>query len=301
MVIQLIMTCIFILTAVTVGVMLFQLKRAPAVVVSSVLKLKLIGSGVVAFVADTIGIGSFAVNIAMAKLLGTFHDEELPAMNNGAQVIPGMFESIFFMQLVEVDLTTLITLVAGTCLGGLIGGRVVSRLSKQAIRLAMVLCFLLIIGLLVCHQWQLLPVGGDLIALNGWRLVVGFFAMTVCGALTSVGIGLFAMVQGVLFLLNVSPAVAFPIMTTAGAMQQPLTTLMFLQQKKIPLKKTLLLSLGGCLGVLLVLPVFRYLTASWLHSLLIVILIYNALTIGRAYLRDRSLRRAEAFNEEIVV
>ncbi|MFZ4076679.1 MAG: sulfite exporter TauE/SafE family protein [Legionellaceae bacterium] len=270
--------------------MLFQLKRAPAVVVSSVLKLKLIGSGVVAFVADTIGIGSFAVNIAMAKLLGTFHDEELPAMNNGAQVIPGMFESIFFMQLVEVDLTTLITLVAGTCLGGLIGGRVVSRLSKQAIRLAMVLCFLLIISLLVCHQWQLLPVGGDLIALNGWRLVVGFFAMTVCGALTSVGIGLFAMVQGVLFLLNVSPAVAFPIMTTAGAMQQPLTTLMFLQEKKIPLKKTLLLSLGGCLGVLLVLPVFRYLTASWLHSLLIVILIYNALTIGRAYLRDRSLR-----------
>lgn len=56
--------------------------------------------------------------------------------------------------------------------------------------------------------------------------------MVVCGALTSVGIGLFAMVQGVLFLMNVSPIVAFPIMTTAGAMQQPLTTLVFYNKIK---------------------------------------------------------------------
>ncbi len=75
--------------------------------------------------------------------------------------------------------------------------------------------------------------------------------MIICGALTSVGIGLFVMVQGVLFLLNVSPVVAFPIMMTAGAMQQPLTTLVFVQQNKIPLKKTLILSLAGCIGVLL--------------------------------------------------
>ena len=287
MILHLISACIFILSLVAVGVMLYQLKRAPVVRVPSRLKLKLLGSGVVAFIADTVGIGSFAVNIAMAKLLGTFEDEELPAMNNGAQVIPGMLESVFFMQLIQVDLTTLITLVAGTCLGGLVGGSVVSRLSKQTIRLAMVICFLLIISLLLSHQFQWLPVGGDLVALDGWRLIVGFFAMAVCGALTSVGIGLFAMVQGVLFLLNVSPAVAFPIMTTAGAMQQPLTTLMFLQQKKIPLKKTLILSLGGCLGVLLVLPIFQYLTASWLHSLLIVILFYNVFMIGRAYLQAR--------------
>ena len=86
-----------------------------------------------------------------------------------------------------------------------------------------------------------MPIGGDLVALDSWNLILGFFAMVICGALTSVGIGLFALVQAVLFLLNVSPAVAFPIMTTAGAMQQPLTTLVFVQQNKIPLKKTLIL------------------------------------------------------------
>ena len=64
--------------------------------------------------------------------------------------------------------------------------------------------------------------------------------MAVCGALTSVGVGLFVMIQCVLFLMNISPVIAFPIMTVAGAMQQPLTTLVFLQQNKIPLKKTLI-------------------------------------------------------------
>lgn len=287
MILQLMIACILGLSLITVGVMLYQLKQAPKIIVSLRLKTKLLISGIIAFIADTIGIGSFAVNIALAKSLNTFEDEELPAMNNGAQVIPGVLESIFFMQLVEVDLTTLVTLVAGTCIGGLVGGGIVSRLRPQAIRLAMVFCFLLIIILLIGHQFHWLPVGGELLALSDWRLILGFFAMIICGALTSVGIGLFAMVQGVLFLLNVSPTIAFPIMTTAGAMQQPLTTLMFLREKKIPLKKTLILSLGGCLGVLLVLPIFKYLTASWLHSLLIVILFYNVIRIGRAYLQGR--------------
>ena len=76
-------------------------------------------------------------------------------------------------------------------------------------------------------------------------------------------------------------------MTTAGAMQQPLTTMVFLQQNKIPLKKTLVLSLAGCIGVAITLPVFSSLTVTWLHSLLLAILIYNFFAIGRTYLQSR--------------
>ncbi len=288
MALTLIILAIVILSLICVIAMFYRLKQQPAVRVSSFDYLKLGFSGILAFIADTIGIGSFAVNVALAKLLGTFPDDELPAVNNGAQVIPGTFEALFFMQLVDVDLTTLVTLVAGTCIGGVIGGAVVTHLSKQAIRLAMIYCFSGIIILLVCHQFHLMPIGGDLVALHSWKLFVGFFALMVCGALTSVGIGLFAMVQGVLFLLNVSPVVAFPIMTTAGAMQQPLTTLVFVQQNKIPLKKTLILSFAGCIGVFITLPLFTQLTVRWLHSLLLCILIYNLFAISRTYLRSKS-------------
>ncbi|WP_375232622.1 sulfite exporter TauE/SafE family protein [Legionella jordanis] len=267
--------------------MAYNLFKQPAVSLKPLDYLKLSFSGIVAFIADTLGVGSFAVNVALAKLLDTFPDDELPAVNNGAQVIPGMIESFFFMRLVDVDLTTLLTLVFGTCIGGLIGGNVVSRLSKQAIRLSMVCCFIPIIILLICHQLHWMPIGGDLVELHSWKLLIGFLAMVVCGALTSVGIGLFVMVQAVLFLLNVSPVVAFPIMTTAGAMQQPLTTLVFVQQNKIPLKKTFILSLAGCIGVFITLPIFTKLTVTWLHSLLLAILLYNLYAISRTYLRHR--------------
>lgn len=282
---------VIILSLFCVGVMVLKFIQQPSLPLSISQYIKLIGSGIAAFIADTLGVGSFAVNVALAKLLGTFRDDELPAVNNGAQVIPGAIESLFFINMIDVDLTTLLTLVSGTCVGGLVGGFVVSQLSKQAIRLAMISSFALIIILLISHQLRILPVGGDLIELHSWKLVIGFFAMVICGALTSVGVGLFVMVQGVLFLMNVSPVVAFPIMTTAGAMQQPLTTLVFLQKNKIPLKKTLILSLSGCLGVMITIPIFTKLTITWLHLLLLFILTYNFLAIGHAYLRSRPAKQ----------
>lgn len=290
MAIYLITISILLLSLFCFTVMAYKLWRLPAQPLSYLDYIKLCSSGVISFVADTLGIGSFAVNVALAKLLGTFHDDELPAVNNGAQVLPGTIESLFFMHLVDVDLTTLITLIAGTCIGGLLGGFVVSQLSRQAIRLAMICCFPLIIFLLICHQFQWLPIGGELTELHSWRLTIAFFALMICGALTSVGIGLFVMVQAVLFVMNISPVVAFPIMTTAGAMQQPLTTLVFLQKNKIPLKKTLILSLSGCLGVLITIPLFTKLTINGLHLFLLVILLYNFLAIGHTYLRSRPMK-----------
>jgi uncharacterized membrane protein YfcA len=280
--------CILALSIWCVSAMCYQLKKQPHVVISFQERLKLVFSGIVAFISDTIGVGSFAVNIALAKSLNTFRDEELPAMNNGAQVIPGTIESLLFMQVIQVDWVTLGTLVLGTCIGGVLGGHVVARLSQQAIRLSMMCCFALIVSLLLSNELHLLPMGGELTALEGYKLWIGFFAMIVCGSLTTVGIGLFAMVQGVLFVLGMSPAIAFPIMTTAGAMQQPLSTLMFLKQDKIPLKKTFILSLAGIIGVFIATPIVSHLSSSWLHRLLIGIMLYNFISIGRAYLQSKS-------------
>lgn len=288
---SLLIAVILILSLTCVFAMFYRLKKEKSAPLSWIDWLKLTVSGVVAFIADALGIGSFAVNIALARLFGTFSDEELPAVNNGAQVIPGTIESLYFMTNVNVDATTLLTLVMGACFGGLIGGSLLSRLHKQSIRLAMMICFAFILILLLLHQFHLMPQGGDVVALTHWKLVMGFAGMVLCGALTSVGIGLFVLVQALLFLLNVSPAVAFPIMTTAGAMQQPLTTLVFLQQGRIPLKKTLILSFAGCFGVYLAVLLFNHLNVSWLHSLLLCIVIYNLITMTRAWLSARNMNQ----------
>ncbi len=280
--------CVLALTTFCIYKMIYQLRHQSNPILSLQEKIKLATTGVIAFIADTLGVGSFAVNIALSKYFKTFKDDELPALCNGAQVIPGTLESIFFIQIIQVDLTTLITLVLGTCIGGILGGNIITRLSEQKIRLAMIIAFSGIIALLCLKQLGLMPEDGHLIALDSWKLVLGFFAMIVCGSLTSVGIGLFAMVQGVLFLMGVSPAVAFPIMTTAGAMQQPLTTLVFLKHGKIPLKKTLLLSACGCIGVLISLPIVSHLSINWLHSLLLLIMLYNVITISLTYRRKKN-------------
>lgn len=249
---------------------------------------KLFGSGVLAFMADTLGIGSFIVNTALAKILGTAHDDEIPAVNNGAQVLPGALSALFFITYVDVDVLTLYTLVFGACIGGIIGGIVISRLNKQSICLMMVACFTLIALLLIFRKLGILSMNGAELSLTSWKLIVGFLGMILSGILSSTGAGLFAIVQGVLFLLGMSPIVAFPIMMVAGAMQQPLTTMMFLRQGRIPIKKTLILTAGGCLGVLLILPIFKHITVSWLHYLLLGILIFNIVSIGRAYLKNRN-------------
>ncbi len=261
---------------------------------------KLFGSGILAFIADTLGVGSFAVNTALAKILGTAKDFEIPALNNGAQVIPGALSALFFITYVDVDIITLYTLVIGTCIGGVIGGAIVSRLNKQNICLAMMICFSMIATLLVLRKLNILAVGGTDTALVSWKLVVGFLGMVMSGILSSAGVGLFALVQGILFLLNMSPMAAFPIMMVAGAMQQPLTTMMFLKQNKIPLKKTLVLSVGGCIGVLAVIPIFQSITISWLHYLLLAVLIFNVISISKSYFKDRA-KRAVSLKQETAI
>lgn len=287
MAMKVLMFCIVVLTLACMLAMLYNLKKQPNIQLSFGEKLKLFGCGIVAFISDTLGIGSFAVNTALAKFLKTFPDEEIPAMNNGAQVLPGAISAFFFMKFVDVDLTTLITLVIGTSIGGILGGKIVSHLNKQSIRLTMILCFSLIVALLISRKLGILSIGGTETELYSWKLILGFVGVAICGALSSAGVGLFALIQGILFLLNMSPIVAFPIMMTSGAMQQPLTSMIFLKHNKIPLKKTLILTAGGCLGVLITVPIFSYFTASWLHSLLIAVLLYNIYAISKAYLGSK--------------
>jgi len=287
----LLITLIIVLNLSCLAMMLLKLQKEPVEQLPFSQRIKIMFCGFLAFVADTIGIGSFPANISLARITGIFKDDEMRGVNNGAQILPGMIESFFFLYFFEVDMNTLAVLVLGTCVGALIGGKIFKNLTKQTLRLTMLIFIFFFILLLTAHKFLLFPIGGYLIELQSWPLYCGFFAMALCGALTSIGIGLFVMVQAVLFLLNISPLAAFPIMTTAGAVQQPLTTMIYLKNHHIALRKTFLLSLSGCLGVLIILPLFRNLTMSWLHALLLVILIYNFFGVGRAYLKTKKLSK----------
>ena len=151
-------------------------------------------SGIVSFMADTIGVGSFAVNIAIARTFKLVKDAELPALVNGAQVIPGAIEAIFFLGVLHIDALTLLVLVLGTALGGFIGGIFASKINTAKIRLIMISVFVVVILLLLGNLLGLMTVGCDLVALVGIKLVLGFIGMFVAGFLVCFGVRLFAIV-----------------------------------------------------------------------------------------------------------
>lgn len=76
MALQLITYCILILSVLCVAVMVLKIRQQPSQKLSIFEYIKLIFSGIVAFIADTLGVGSFAVNVTLTKLLGTFRDDE---------------------------------------------------------------------------------------------------------------------------------------------------------------------------------------------------------------------------------
>lgn len=283
-------TLIVLFSLFCVGLMIKKLPSQPSRPLTIREQLQLMTSGVIAFFMDTIGVGSFVCNIALAKYFKSFKDEELPPMVNGAQVIPGALEAFFFLGLIQVDGLTLITLITATCLGGILGASIVSKLNAQAIRLIMLIAFPTIIFLIMSNHFHWLPIGGDKTALQGHELLIGFVGLFFAGILTTAGVGLFALVQAVLFCLGMSPLVAFPIMTAAGAVQQPLSTTIFVLKNKVPLKKSLLISLYGVVGVLIAIPVITRMSTNKLHFLLVLVLSYNTVMMSISYLKHRRTR-----------
>ncbi len=272
-----------LLSLICLVIMAYKFKSVPQEAIGRRRVIPLMISGVLAYIADTIGVGSFAVNIAVCKGFKLFRDEQLPAVINGVQIIPGAIEATVFMQRVHVDIKTLVILVIATCFGGIIGGLLASRLQARLIQLIMMVSFAGVVILLLGKAFSLFPIGGEAISLVGWKLWLGFAGLFAAGILVAFGVGLFAVVEVILFLLGMSPLVAFPIMTAAGAIQKPFTTVTFALNNKIPLKPVLVISLSGIIGVFIGLAVISHLSFSALHWLLIVILLFNIFGIARSY------------------
>lgn len=283
----LIYLCILVLTAICIAIMLQLRLKKKCLPLPWYTRLKLVISGFFASSADSLGIGSFTINIACAKFFNTFEDHELPGLINAAQVVPGAIEALFFLSLIEVETSTLIVLIIATCIGGLIGAHTIVRISQQTIRLAMFVALCLVFLLLLCNKLHWLPITGNLTSFSHTRLLIAFFAMIICGALTSVGVGLFVSTQAVMFLLDISPLIAFPIMAAASAIQQPLTTLTLIANNKVPLQRTLIITIAGLAGAACTLPIFTHVNISSLHSLLMLVICYNIIILGQSYLKHR--------------
>ncbi|MCP3679559.1 MAG: sulfite exporter TauE/SafE family protein [Gammaproteobacteria bacterium] len=251
-------------------------------------KFRLIISATIAYFCDTLGLGSFAILIAFDKSWNLIDDALLPGTLNSQAIIPSMIESVFFLQVIKVDTTMLLTLLIAATIGGFIGGYVVSRFNRQLIRLAMAIAFTFITLLIIANQLHLLPIGGNKTVLSGIPLIISFIVVLLASSLGAVGIGIFAPIQTLFFLFGISPLIAYPVMTTACALQQLSTALPFIIRQRIAIKETLIMALFSSIGVLLAAPLIAHINFSELRWLLLVVVIYNVFMLSRSYHRNRN-------------
>jgi uncharacterized membrane protein YfcA len=236
---------------------------------------------------DALGIGSFAPTTALFKFRGIPRDDLIPGTLNIGHNAAAFVETVFFVTAVAVDPILLATMIGSATVGAWLGAGVVSRLPRRAIQLFMGGALLTAAVFFLMANLGAFPAGGTAMNLTGWRFGLAVSVNFVLGALMSVGIGAYAPSMVLLALLGLHPLGAFPIMMGTCGLVQPVASLRFFETGRFAFGPALGLTIGGCVGVLVAIFIVRQLPLIALRWLVIVVVMYAALSMLRSALRDR--------------
>jgi len=135
-------------------------------------------------------------------------------------------------------------------------------------------------------QLQLLPGGGDSLALDGTRLAIGLVGNFALGALVSIGIGNYAPCLILVSLLGMNPTTAFPIMMGSCAFLMPVASVRFIKSGKFSPGACLGLLIGGVPAVLIAAFIVKSLPIGAVRWLVVVVVLYTATALLRAARRE---------------
>lgn len=229
---------------------------------------------------DTLGIGSFAPTVALNKFLKMgVKDKEVPGMLNVADTLPVMLEAVIFTTIIEVDPITLVAMLVAAALGSYLGAGVIAKMDERKIQLVMGAALLVTAGLMGLKAFGLITGAGLATGLTGWKLIVAVVGNFILGALMSAGIGLYAPCMAMVYMLGMSPAVAFPIMMGSCATLMPVGSTKFIKEGAYPRKASLVIALSGAVGVFVAAYLVKSLPLEILTWLVIAVVLYTAVTM----------------------
>ena len=239
-------------------------------------KLRTGAAGFIANFLDTFGLGSFATFFALRNSLGLMPDTLRYTSSIVIQaMVVTLVQSLLFLQLVKIDITTLVVSCIMIAMGGVLSGYLVKFIRRDLIYKVMLVTFLVTAVIVILNLFNLLSISGSLIQVRGLKLILLGVIMFVAGCLPAFGVGYYSIVLVAIFLLGLSPAVAYPIMTTASAVQMPMTGIAMIKNRRYYSLSVLLMALPGCVAVLISAPIISRVDSSYLKWVLLVVLIYN--------------------------
>ena len=252
----------------------------------SVLKTACIGFVVNFF--DVLGIGAFAPQTALLKFTKQTEDRLLPGTLNVANTIPVLIQALLFIQIVEVEPITLISMLLSATAGAILGAGIVAKLAVNKIRLTMGVALLVTAFFMLAGQFNLIQGGGTEIGLTGWKLALAIGVNFILGAFMTVGIGLYAPCMALVYALGMSPIVAFPIMMGSCAFLMPPASAKFIKEGAYNRKAAMAMAIPGAIAVLLAVFLVKSLPLDTLRWVVIVVIVYTAIVMFQSALKGRS-------------
>jgi uncharacterized membrane protein YfcA len=228
---------------------------------------------------DALGIGSFATTTSVFRLKNMVPDRVIPGTLNAGHTMPTILQAFLFTAAIPVDVLTLFAMILAAVLGAWLGAGVVCRWSRRKVQIGMGSALLAAALFMLMRQLNWFPAGSDEIGVRGVKLAIAVGGNFMLGALMTLGIGLYAPCMILVSLLGMSERTAFPIMMGSCAFLMPVGSLRFIREQSYSLRNALGLAIGGIPGVLVAFYIVKSLPLYWVRWLVIVVVIYTAVTM----------------------
>ena len=243
-------------------------------------------TGIIGFVVnffDTLGMGSFAPTTAALRAFKQTKDKVIPGTLNVSCTIPVVIEAFMFISAIEVEPLTLISMLAAAVVGAVVGAGIVSKLPEKTIQLVMGIALLATALLMFAGQvgWIANLGTGEAIGLSGTKLIIAIVGNFILGTLMTAGIGLYAPCMALVYMLGMSPRVAFPIMMGSCAFLMPAASIKFVKEGAYNRKASLAITIGGVIGVFIAAYLVKSLPLNILTWLVIIVVTYTGITLLR--------------------
>ena len=248
-------------------------------------------SSIIGFIVnffDTLGIGSFAPATALLRAAKQTEDRVIPGTLNVSCVLPVVLEAFLFIQKVEVEPITLAGMLIAAVAGAYLGAGIVSKLHTNVIRISMAVALFITGVILVLQLRGIFPSGGDAVGLTGVKLVIGIVVNFILGALMTAGIGLYAPCMALVYLLGMSPLVAFPIMMGSCAYLMPVASIKFVKEGAYNKIASLAIAIFGLLGVWVAFKFVSGLDLTILKWLVVCVMAYTSVSLALAARKKNS-------------
>ena len=228
---------------------------------------------------DTLGIGSFATTTAVYKLRNLVPVKLIPGTLNVGHTMPTIAQAFIYTQLVPVESTTLVSMIASAMAGSWLGAGFVISWSRRRIQIGMGLALLGAATMMLLTSLSLLPRGGDTFGLGGTKLAIGLAGNFVLGALMMLGIGLYAPCMILVYLLGMAPTAAFPIMMGSCAFLMPFSSVRFVGSRTYHAQAAIGLALGGFPAAVIAAKLVTWLPPDAVRWLVVAVVVYTAVNM----------------------